>query len=153
MKFFERFKLKSKEIKTKNELIEGEREYSLDDARLELNKELKTKEIITGEDPLEPNEEEYQKIKTVSELRMSDAQILKDNIRLLMTEIAANNRKIKQLEDSKKETERAEASGDRPVIPANRYKEMIISLEKINDEKELLIKAEEEKIRDLYNQN
>lgn len=152
MKFFERFNADESKMEPGNQEAFGS-DYSLDDSRKKLNRKLKTREIITGEDVLEPNEKELEAIKKVSELRMQDAETIKNNIRLLMTEIDANNRKIKQLEESIRTTEQMEAVGDRRVISTSRYKEMIKSLEKLNDEKESAIKKEEQDIVNLYNQN
>lgn len=152
---FEKFVPKSKEIKegNNNDEFQGEREYSLDDAREELNKDLKIQEIISGDNPLEPNEEERTAIEDISRIAVENSEIARNNIRLLMTEIDANNKKIKQLMESIAETEKMESSGEKAAIPVSSYQKMIESLEKLNDEKEAQIKTEEEKLSESYNLN
>jgi len=153
MRFFERFKPRHENIE-KGEAAEGVREYSLDDARRELNQDLKTKEIISGENPLEPTSEEAEHIRQVTNLLKPDeVEIIRNNMDLIMQEIDENNKKIKQLEDSIRDTEEMEAAGDKAVISADSYRKIIASLQKLNTEKEALIREEESKIVNLPSLN
>lgn len=151
MSFFERFKPKKSEvIKEVEGPIRGQRDYSLDNARKELNQDLKTQRIISLKDKLEPGEE----INIVASAQIpEDSKIIDNNIMTLMGEIEQIHQKIKQLEDSIVETENMEALGERPVITADRYRELIKSLEIEIRKKEDLIEEEKDKLKDSFSVN
>ncbi len=160
MNFFERFKPKSNKIESGDDLVGKipehiQKEPSLDDTIPELNQSLKTKMIITGENPLEPDERDQESVENLLVRNAEDFQIINDNIRLLMSEISHNNDKIKQLKESINKTEdEINRSGDITLtVSLEKLTKMKDSLIKLNQEKEIQIQQEEQKINGFYNLN
>src|SRR5690606_1862955 len=94
------------------------KEPGMDELTEGLSKEYKTKEIITGNNPLEADPEDREAVENLLENRREDIETFKDNISLLMQSISHNNEKIKMLEESlrKSEEELSNNPNDSTVI-------------------------------------
>lgn len=165
MKFFERFKPNSSKIehdeKTTEEAIDNlkslagyKKEESLDDLIPELNQSLKTKKIISGENPLQPDERDREDIENLLVRNTEDFQVISDNIDLIKKEIEHNDEKIKQLNLSISKTEEESSSGNNTVATSiETLKRMKNSLEKINEQKKNEIEEYQSKMTNFYNLN
>ncbi len=166
MKFFERFKPNSSKIehdeKTTEEAIDNlkslagyKKEESLDDLVPKLNQSLKTKEIISGDDPMEADERDRESVENLLVRSSEDFQVINDNIDIIRKEIEHNDEKIKQLNFSisKAEEEANNSMDDTIMTSVEGLKRMKNSLEKLNDKKEEEIKMYQSKMKNFYNLN
>lgn len=145
MSFLERFIPKSKKIEkdnTSNASVENlqsvgaKKELSIEDINEDLKESLKIKEIITGENPSEPNEEEANMIEKSFSDNVDEVEVAKNNIDIWNKNIERNLDKIKQYELS---IERAEEEAVNSNSP-----EVTLSVEKLSRMRDSLIRQNEE---------
>lgn len=157
MSFFEQFIPKSKKIEkddTSNlsvdslESVGAKKELSFDDIDKQIKESLKIKEIISGEDTLEPHHEEVDASENLAAYISAENETINNNIDIVIKEIKANEDKIKQLDISIQRTrqEMSDSQDSTLTISIQTLERMRASLEKLNEEKTKFVESELEKI-------
>ncbi|MDQ5901621.1 MAG: hypothetical protein QG580_336 [Patescibacteria group bacterium] len=165
MSLFERFnpfnkiKPESKEIKqddgtlSQAEKMGIEREYGHDELVGDLNENLRIKEIISGEDPMEARPEDKEAVENLLVRSAEDREIIHDNISLLKNQIEETKEKIRQYKLSIEKTEEEMIKNPTLSKTLEGLKRMSNSYENNIKEIEAQIKQEEQKLREFYNLN
>ena len=167
MNLFEKFN-PFKSIKPESEAIEKDngminrainkgilKEEGFEEAKEELNENVRIKEVISGKDPMASTPEDQEAVENLLVRSAEDFEIMNNNIELLRSDIENNKEKIKQLDVSilktKEEVDRAE--DNTMHLNLEQLTRMKSSLEKLNIEKEEEIRLYESKMKNFYNLN